>query len=157
MKKSLVTVATLMLGASLAIAGPGMDGRGKHGGKHGKGARGGEFSARFAEKLNLSEGQKIQMKQFHEEFRAANEPLRNAMRTTTTEIRAARKAGDAARVEALRPTLEQQRTEMRERRAGQHERMLAILTPDQRAQLEAVKAEREQRRGERKGRRGSQL
>jgi protein CpxP len=137
MKKIVTAAAVLALGASLAFAGPG---EGKMHGKHG---RGGEAHMQhMAEKLNLSEGQKIQLEQMHENFRAQSEPLWTAMRQTKTELKAAKEAGDTARVEALRATLTTQKEQMKAQRQAQHEQMLTILTPEQRTQLETMRSER---------------
>ena len=138
MKKMFTAAAVLALGASLAFAGPG--GGKMHGGKHG---RGGEaHMERMAEKLNLSEGQKIQMSELRKTFQTENEPLWTAMKQTKTELKAAQEAGDTARVEALRATMKTQKDQMKVVRQAQHEKMMTILTPDQRAQLEAMRAER---------------
>jgi Spy/CpxP family protein refolding chaperone len=140
MKRIVTAAAVLALGASLAFAGPG-EGR-KHGKHemHGKG--GAAHMERMAEKLNLSEGQKIQMEELRKGFQVQNEPLWTAMKQTKSEMKAAREAGDTARVEALRATVEQQRTQMKDQRQAPHEQMMNILTPEQRTQLEAMKSER---------------
>ncbi|HVT43601.1 MAG TPA: Spy/CpxP family protein refolding chaperone [Thermoanaerobaculia bacterium] len=144
MKKLITAAAVLALGASLALAAP-------HGGKfHGKHGRHGVDMSRMAEKLNLSEAQKQQMKELHEGFKAESEPFRSSFKQTKADYRAALEAGDTAQAESLKSTLETQRAEMDERRKAQHERMLQILTPDQRAQLETMKSERKARRGSRR-------
>lgn len=139
MKRIVTAAAVLALGASLAFAGPG-EGH-KHGkqGMHGKG--GAAHMERMAEKLNLSEGQKIQMEELRKGFEVQNEPLWTAMKQTKTEMKAAHEAGDTARVEALRATVEQQRNQMKAQREAQHAQMMNILTPEQRTQLEAMKSE----------------
>jgi periplasmic protein CpxP/Spy len=142
MKKAIAAIAVLTLSATLAVAGPG----GGKGGFHGKRGNG-EFGAKFAEKLNLSDAQKAQAKQLHEQFRTQNEPLFNAFKQTKDDLRAARQANDTARVDALEAALKTQKTQLKAARQAQHERFLSILTADQKAQLEAMKAERGTRKG----------
>ena len=148
MKKTITAaVAVLTLTASLAVAGPGREGRGHHG------KRGGEFSEKLAEKLNLTDAQKQQVKALRESFRAENEPQRTQMRQLTTDLRAAKEANDTARAESLKAQIEAQRATFKQRADAQHQRLLAILTAEQRAQLEAMRAAHEGGRGERKNKR----
>lgn len=143
MKNIVTAAAVLALGASLAFAGPGEGRKGKHG-MHGKG---GAHLERMAEKLNLSEGQKLQMSEMRKAFRAQSEPSWNSMKQTKSDMKAAKEAGDTARVEALRATMKTQKDQMKAQRQAQHQQMLNILTPEQRTQLEAMKNERGHRRG----------
>ncbi|HVS31687.1 MAG TPA: Spy/CpxP family protein refolding chaperone [Thermoanaerobaculia bacterium] len=142
MKKTIAAVAALALTATLAVAAPGEGRKGRHG-KHGKG----EFSAKFAEKLNLSEAQKAQIKSLQDSFRAENEPFRQQALQLRTDLKAAREANDTTRAEALKAQLQAQREQMKPRMQAQHERILSILTAEQRAQLETMKSERKGRRG----------
>ena len=144
MKKAIAAIAVMTLSATLAVAGPGGGKAGFHGkGKHGNG----DFAAKLGEKLNLSDAQKAQAKQLHEQFRAQNEPLFNAFKQTKTDLRAARQANDTARVDALEAALKTQKDQLKAARKAQHERFLSILTADQKAQFEAMKAERGNRKG----------
>lgn len=149
MKKTITTAVALALGASLAFAGPGA-GREFKRGKHGKHA-----AARFeriAEELGLTDAQRAQIREqkrnFHESNRARFETHRDTMR----QYREARRAGDTARAEELKATLEIQRGELAQLRQAQRQAFLSILTPEQRAKLEAMKADREARRSERRNR-----
>jgi Spy/CpxP family protein refolding chaperone len=139
MKKTITAVAVLALSASLAVAAP-------YEGKQRRGKRG-EFGPRLEQKLNLSDAQKQQARELRELFRAENEPLRAQFRQTFTELKAAKNANDTARVDALKGTMRSLREQMRTRRTEQREQFKALLTADQRAQLDAMKAERKQRRG----------
>ena len=144
-----ITAAALALTTTMAFAGP--HGRG---GKHGR--HGGELGARFAEKLNLTDAQKEQIRAFTQSFRQDNQAFFEAHRDTMKQLREAKQAGDQARVDALKPTLQSQRAEMKQRRQVLKQQMVAILTPEQRAQYEALKAERQSRRGSRPDRNGNQ-
>jgi periplasmic protein CpxP/Spy len=163
--KTITTVAAaLALTAGLAFAAPqdggerghmgkkkGHMGAGDHAGHMGKGDHG-KMMGRMAAKLDLSEGQKIQMQQLHEGFRTQNAPFRESMQATMSELREARQSGDTARAQQLAAQLEGQRTQMQTQRQAMHEQMLTILTPDQKTKLEAMKAEKHNRKGERKQR-----
>ena len=144
MKKTITTAVALALGASLAFAGPGEGKRGRHG----KGMRGEAGMARLAEELNLTDEQKAQLKEQRQNFRESNQARFETHRDTMRQYREAKKAGDTARAEALKATLEVQKGELQQLRKAQHEAMLSILTPEQRTRLEALKAERQGRRGE---------
>lgn len=114
--------------------------RGMHGGKFGRhgGMRGG-FGLRG---LDLTDAQKEQLRQIHEANKPSEE-LRNELRA----IREARKSG-AELTDVQKQRLQTIRTEMRAKHESVRAQVLAILTPEQRQQLEARKAEREKRREE---------
>jgi periplasmic protein CpxP/Spy len=147
MRKSIAALAVLTFSATLAVAAP----EGGKGGFHGKRGKG-HMAERLAEKLNLTDAQKAQAKQLHEQFRTQNEPLFAAFKQTKTDLRAARQANDTARVDALEAALKTQKAQLKAARQAQHERFLSILTAEQKAQLEAMKAERGERRGGRRNR-----
>ncbi|HEX2120891.1 MAG TPA: Spy/CpxP family protein refolding chaperone [Thermoanaerobaculia bacterium] len=145
------TAAVLALSASLAIAAP--HGKG-HGGKRGHGRA--EFGEKFAAKLNLTEAQKAQVRQFNESFRERNKAFFQSSRQTMRDYREAKQAGDTARAESLKATLQSQREQMKQLRAEQRAQIRAILTPEQRAQFDALEAERESRHGSRGDKRGAE-
>jgi protein CpxP len=148
MKKTITAVAVLALSASLAIAAPGEGKAGKHG-RHGRAAHG----ERGFAKLNLSDAQKAQVKQLREQFRNENKALFDGMKQTRTEMKAAREANDTARLEALRGTATSQREQLKAKSQALNAQVLNLLTAEQRAQYDAMKAEREARRAAR-GERG---
>jgi Spy/CpxP family protein refolding chaperone len=136
--------AVIAMTASLAVAAP-HEGQG---GKHGRG-RHGELGARFAEKLNLTDAQKEQIRTMNQTFRDSNKEFFEQARDTHRQMREARQAGDQARLESLKATAQSQRAQMKQLHTEQRQRVLALLTPEQRAQFEAMKAERQARRAER--------
>ena len=146
MKKWFTAAAVVALSSTLAFAAP--HGGGK-GGKHGRGGRGGELSERLAQKLNLSEAQKQQIKDIQTQFRAENKAFFESARDTRRQIREATEAGDSARAEQLKATAQSQHARMKELRDANRQRIEAVLTPDQRAQWQALKAEHEAKRGQR--------
>ena len=142
-KKTVTTAVVLALGASLAMAGPGEGKFGKRHGRHGEA----KF-ARLAEKLNLTDAQKQQIQEQQRNFMESNRSRFETHRDTMRQYREARQAGDTARADALKATLELQRGEIKQLRQAQHEAMLSVLTAEQRTRLEALKAERGTRRGQ---------
>jgi len=116
--------------------------RGEH--KGWGGMRGGMFK-----QLNLTEDQKAKIKQIHESFATQNKPLRDELRAKRQELRQASEGGTFN--EALAT---QKLTEMASLQAKlmgvefqEHQQMLAVLTPEQKAQLEQSKAQFKARRG----------
>ena len=140
MKKTITTaVAVFALGASLAFAAP-------HDGWKGHEGRGAGFSEKLAAKLNLSDAQKAQIKTIEDQFRSDNAAFLQNFRQTMQDFHAAREANDQAKIDALKPTLESQRAQMKTLREAQKAKIRSILTPDQQAQLDAMKAQHESRR-----------
>jgi periplasmic protein CpxP/Spy len=118
-------------------------GRGGHRGMRGKGdgmrgMRGG-FGLRGIE---LTDAQKDQIRQIHE----ANKPS-ESLRAEFKAMREARRNGEQITPEQ-REKFKALRQEMRAKHDAVRAQILAILTPEQRQQLEARKAEREKRREE---------
>jgi Spy/CpxP family protein refolding chaperone len=138
-KKWLTAVAVLTLGASLALAAPN-EGWGKHGGRHG------EWSAEFAQKLNLTEAQKTQLRDLNKSFRQDNAAFLQSFHQTMEDYHAAMKSGDTAKANSLKPSVDSQKAQMKQLRDAQDQKISAILTPDQRAQWQQLKAERAARR-----------
>lgn len=113
---------------------------GKRGGRHGgPGMRGGHG---FFRGIELTEAQKGQLKAIHE----ANKPT-GEHKALFDSIRETRKAGGTI-TEEQKAQLKQIRDAQREKMKGVHEQMLAVLTPEQKAQLDARKAEMKQKRDE---------
>jgi Spy/CpxP family protein refolding chaperone len=144
-KKTISAVAVLALGATLAFAG-------MHDGKEGKGGwegghRGG-FSEMYAQKLNLTDAQKAQIAELDKNFRETNKALFEASHQTREQFKAAKTANDTAKLDALRPAMESQRAQMKQLRDAQDAKIKTILTPEQRAQFDTLKAEREAHRSQ---------
>ena len=163
----LALAGTLLLtGVGLAQqpAAQGQDGRERggrewrhKGGKEGRGMRGG-FGGRFAERLNLTDAQKEQMKQIAARYRESTKALRQ-------QARAARRNGDTgfmnggafdeAAVRAAAQTRANARVELEVARARMRSEMYALLTPEQKSQLATERQQWEQKRQERRARRGA--
>jgi P pilus assembly/Cpx signaling pathway, periplasmic inhibitor/zinc-resistance associated protein len=110
-------------------------------GKRGFGRRGGNFGMHEMRGLNLTEEQKTQIRSIIEANRASSVQIdRNEMR----QIMEAKRSGTiTAEQEARLKSFHEQRRAEAER---VREQIMAILTPEQKAQLEKRKQEREQRR-----------
>lgn len=151
-KKWFTAAAVVALSSTLAFAAP------HEGGKRGKGGRGGhELGERFAQKLNLSDAQKQQIKDAQASFRNENKAFFDQVRDTRRQIREAKEAGDAARAEQLKATAKSQHERVKVLRTEQRQRILALLTPEQRSQWEALKADRQGKRGQRGQSRGQRF
>ncbi len=132
--------------------------RGDRGGKGRHGMRGhGFFMGRFAEKLNLTDAQKAQMKQISDRFRESNKALREQSHEGRDKGFSFLNGGtfDEAAVRAAAQARANRHVEMEVARARMMSEMYAILTPEQKAQLAAEHQQMEQKRQEWKARRGS--
>ena len=124
--------------------------RGDHKGQHGWGGmrRGGFFG-----QLNLTEDQKNKMKQIRESFAQTNKPLREQLRAKRQELRQASEGGtfnEALATQKLTEIAPLEAKLMGERNKL-HQEMLAVLTAEQKAQLEQSKAQFKSRRGKMRG------
>ena len=139
MKKTITTLAVLALGASLAVAAPqAQNGNWKGGeGRHHRGF----MSERMAQKLNLTDAQKAQIKDLNKQFREQNKAFFESARATFKEYRAAKQANDTAKMQQLQPAVDANKAQMKQLREAQRTQVLSVLTPEQRTQLEAWKAQ----------------
>ena len=115
--------------------------RGMHGEKGGRhdGMRGGMYGLRGIE---LTDAQKEQIRQIHE----ANKPTEAQMAEMKTMHESFKTGGEPT--EAQREQMKAFREQRRAKEISIRAQVLAILTPEQRQQLEAQKAEREKRHEE---------
>ena len=147
-KKWITGIAVLAVSASLAIAAPQ---EGKAWGGH-RGHRG-FMSARLAQKLNLTDAQKAQVKQLNQQFRQDNKAFFEQVKATRKDVRAAKEANDTAKLDALKPTIEAQKAQMKQLRAAEEGKLLSVLTPDQQAQYNQLKAQWQAKRAQKQGQR----
>ena len=136
-------------------AGRGRTERSWRGGKGDGGRRGGFFGGRFAEKLNLTDAQKEQMKQIAARYRESTKALREQGRGQRSGGFDAFKGGtfDEAAVRAAAQARANARVEMEVAHARMMAEMYNVLTPEQKAQLAAARQEREQKMQEWRARR----
>jgi periplasmic protein CpxP/Spy len=136
MKKFTTAVAVTLLGAALAFAAP--YGGGKGFGHH----RHGMFGKKLAQKLGLSDAQKAQIKDIRKATRQENKAFFEQAHDTMKELFQAKKAGDTAKVDALKPTLDAQRAQMKQIRAADEAKIATVLTAEQNAKWQQLKADR---------------
>lgn len=147
MKKRIVAAAAILaLSTTLVFAGPG-GGHGRHG-RHGKGG----FAMRFQQELNLTADQKRLIAGIQKNTRLQAKDLFEKSRATMKEAREARKANDTARLDSLEPALEAHRAGMKQLREAEQRQIMSVLTAEQRAKYEELKAEHKGRRQNRKHR-----
>lgn len=146
--KIITAVAAFALSGTIAFAATQADGNGDGKAWHGRGhgRHGHMMGARLAKKLNLTDAQKDQLKSERQAFREANKDFFAQVKATHQEARAAKEANDTAKLDALKATMESQRAHMKELRQQQEAQLLSVLTPDQRAQFDQLKAERKAKR-----------
>jgi Spy/CpxP family protein refolding chaperone len=137
--KIITAVGAIALSASLAVAATEMHegGLGRHGhrGEH-----------RLAQKLNLTDAQKAQLKTQMKAFHEQNKAFFDQARATREQFHAAKAANDTAKMDALKATMESQRAQFQQLRAQREQQFVSVLTPEQRAQFEQLKAERAAKR-----------
>jgi len=164
MKKNMLIVAALVttliggvgFGPSLALANA--DG-GRWSGHHEGRERGhGKRLAVMAEILKLTEEQKAQIAAIHREERQNMAPLREKMRDARKQLRDAAQAQpfDEAKVRTLAASQADIKTELTVSRLRTHNRISAVLTPEQRELAEKIRPLLGgQHRGEHRGEHGA--
>lgn len=144
--------ATLAQPADQPAYRPGSGGKytdGHHKGMHhGKGDAGKRME-RLVEKLELSEEQRADIREIHRAGEEESRSLHRQMRDNKRAEREALKAGadEAELLELARKTAET-RVALMLRHREMQEKVQAVLTEEQRTELEQLKAEREARRRE---------
>jgi protein CpxP len=158
---AVASLAAVAVAAPIALAQTGAQGdqqkprAERHGGGHhgrGGGRRGGGFGFRGIE---LTDDQKTRLQQLHQSFGERTRPLREQLRAKRQELR---EAGEGNTFnEALASQKLTEAAAIEAKLMGEHFRLrqesLAILTAEQRTQLEQRRQERKQRREQRRGER----
>lgn len=134
-------------------------GKGEFGGRHGKGGRrGGHFGGGMFRGVELTDEQKTRMQQLRQGFGERTKSLREQLHAKRQELRQAESGttfNEALAQQKLTESATLQARLMAEEFRLRQE-SLAILTPEQRTQLEQRRQQREQRREQFKSRRGAQ-
>ena len=160
----LVLVGTLVLAVVIGFAQQqqttqGQAGQERHerrGGREGWGGGERGFGGRFFESLNLTDAQRAQMEQISARYRETFKALhqRNGEKRRTGGFDAfAGGTFDEAAVRAAAQARANAQVEMEVARAHMMYELYNVLTPEQKAQLEAFRQQREQKRQEWRGRR----
>lgn len=145
------TVAASMMIVALAITTTLYAQPGHRGGKKGHG----EQLEKLAEKLNLTEQQKTQINTLRENFKKDHEAQLNEMKSLREQMKALKGTGDTEKAAQLREKMKATKQTLNADREKLQQQIAALLTQEQRQQLEQLKAERkerhEQKKGDRKG------
>jgi Spy/CpxP family protein refolding chaperone len=168
---ALAGLSALALAAPVAIAQTaggseqGGQAQGAHEGRHGKGGRhgghrgGGHFGGggMMFRGLNLTDAQKASLKQIHESFGERTKSLREQLRAKHEELRQSESGGSFN--EALATQKLTEAASLQAKLMGEQFKMrqesLAILTPEQKTQMEQRRAEMKAKREQFKARRGA--
>ena len=150
---ALAALALVLAGGSLAIGqglGPGGPrGRGPGMGPGGPGALGLPLA-----ELNLTDAQRQQLRQLMEQFQAQNRTLVEQVRKGEEARRAAVEAMpvDEGRIRSVMQQVAEAETDLAIQRARLHSEIHALLTPEQQAQAQKIRADREARLKQRQDR-----
>jgi protein CpxP len=124
----------------------------------GRGGRGGRMHGMFIRGLNLTDDQKARAKQIGQSFRERTQSLRQELQAKRQELRQAGAGGTFNEAQAAQKL--QESASLRAKLMGEQfkmrQEMLAVLTPEQKAQMEQKRAEFKDKgneRGHRKGQR----
>ena len=155
--------AVVLTVASLAVAqqvktGRG-DGQGRRGAWQGQGMkRGGGFGEdRLFARLNLTDDQKAKIKTIRQTFMESNKPLFEQLRAKRQELRQASEGGTFNEALATQKLTEAAGLEAKlmGARFQLRQQMLSVLTPEQKTQLDQLKAQFKTNHGGRRGQGGS--
>lgn len=120
----------------------------------GQGHRGGKDRREKIEKalkrVDLTQEQKTQIKAIRDQFKSQHSSLIEELKTAHEQMRDARKSGNREQAEELRTAMAPKVEQLRAAREQMKTQILALLTPEQRAELEKMKGERKERK-DRKG------
>ena len=132
------------------------DGQGRRGAWHGQGRRGGFGGDRLFARLNLTDDQKAKVKQIRQSFRESNKPLFDQLKSKRQELRQASEGGTFNEALATQKLTEMAGLQAKAMgaRVQLRQQELSVLTPEQKTQLDQLKAQFKDHRGGRRGARG---
>ena len=153
--------AVVLTVASLAVAqqvktGRG-DGQGRRGAWHGEGMKRGGFGGdRLFARLDLTDDQKAKIKAIRQSFMESNKPLFEQLRAKRQELRQASEGGTFNEALATQKLTEAAGLEAKlmGARFQRRQQMLSVLTPEQKTQLDQLKAQFKTNHGGRRGQGG---
>ena len=133
-KKTLAVVVGLLV---LAVAAMAQDRRNQ------------TFTERYGAQLNLTDAQKKTIDELDQKFQKDNAAFMETYQKTMADYRGARDANDQAKLDALKPKVDEQRAEMTKLRTAHEDNIAKSFTADQKAAWTKIKEEREARMKER--------
>ena len=152
--------AVVLTVASIAVAQSVKTGRGDSQGRraawHGKGMRGGFGGDRLFARLNLTDDQKAKIKQTRQSFMESNKPLFDQLKAKRQELRQASEGGTFNEALATQKLTEMAglQAKLMGARIQLRQQTLSVLTPEQKTQLDQLKAQFKTRHGARRGQGG---
>lgn len=126
----------------------------QHGGGNGMGA--GKMG-KVMEKLNLTADQKEKIKALREQFKKDNATALNEVKGLRDQMKNAREQKDRTQAQSLRDQMKTKMDALRPARERLQNQIAAVLTAEQKVQLEKMKAERKEHRGGKGGKRKKDL
>ena len=132
------------------------DGQGRRGAWQGQGRRGDFGGDRLFARLNLTDDQKAKIKQIRQGFMESNKPLFEQLRAKRQELRQASEGGTFNEALATQKLTEAAGLEAKlmGARFQLRQQELPVLTPEQKTQLDQLKAQFKDHRGGRRGEAG---
>ena len=132
------------------------DGQGRRGAWQGKGIRGGFGGDRLFARLNLTNDQKAKIKQTRQSFMESNKSLFDQLKSKRQELRQASEGGTFNEALATQKLTEMAglQAKLMGARIQLRQQMLTVLTPEQKTQLDQLKAQFKTNHGQRRGRDG---
>jgi Spy/CpxP family protein refolding chaperone len=107
------------------------------------------FTERYGAQLNLTDAQKKSIDEMDAKFQKDNAAFIETYQKTMTEFRDARQANDQAKVDALKPKMDEQRATMTKLRTAHEDSIAKSFTDEQKTAWTKIKEEREARMKER--------
>jgi Spy/CpxP family protein refolding chaperone len=114
-----------------------------------EGRRNQTFTERYGAQLNLTDAQKKSIDELDQKFQKDNAAFIETYQKTMAELREARDANDQAKLDALKPKVDEQRAQMTKLRTAHEDNIAKSFTADQKAAWTKIKEEREARMKER--------
>lgn len=139
--KKWITAAAMLLAASAMLA---QDAPPPPHGPHGRMPP--SFTMMFADKLALTDAQKDEITAIEKATREENAAFFENAKATMEQFHAARAANDTAKLESLKPVMDANHEQMKTIHDAQLVKIEAVLTADQKARFEAIRAEHEAHR-----------
>ena len=153
---AIASLSAVALVASIAVAQSVKNDRGSGPRRQWRGdgmKRGFHGGGAFLNRLNLTDDQKAKMKQIRESFAERNKPLLEQLRAKRQELRQASEGGTFNEALANQKLTEMAglQAKLMGERFKLHQEMQSVLTADQKAQLDQLKAQFKTRHGESRG------
>lgn len=116
----------------------------------------GDMMHKGMEKLNLTQNQKDRIKALRESFKSASQSAIDELKSLREQMRSKMQSGDKEGAKAIHEKIKSKRDALKPAREKLQQDILAVLTPEQRDQLQKMRDEAKDRRKEnRHGRKGN--